>query len=127
MAVQQASEWKKVRKKLGVPRAAVGSLSEASSVFDAERLQEIIVELGDELKPIGRDSRLQHAHQAMVLVDGTLISALPKLLSASWRRRSKASDMVNWCLHTHFEVDRYVPTRIDVTPEGGGGPNYTGM
>jgi hypothetical protein len=23
-------------------------------------------------------------------------------------------------LLTHFEVDRYVPTRIDVTPNGGG-------
>ena len=28
--------------------------------------------------------------------------------------------MVKWRLHTHFEVDRYVPTRIDVTPDGGG-------
>jgi len=119
-AIQQASELKKVQKKLGVPRAALGSLSEASSVFDADRLKEIIVELGDELQPIGRDPRWQDVHQATVLVDGTLISALPKLLAASWRRRSKESDMVNWCLHTHFEVDRYVPTRIDVTPEGGG-------
>jgi IS4 transposase len=28
--------------------------------------------------------------------------------------------LVKWRLHTHFEVDRYVPTRIDVTPDGGG-------
>ena len=28
--------------------------------------------------------------------------------------------MVKWRLHTHFEVLRGVPTRIDVTPNGGG-------
>ena len=40
--IQQASELKKVQKKLGCARAALGSLSEATSVFDAERLKEII-------------------------------------------------------------------------------------
>jgi IS4 transposase len=30
------------------------------------------------------------------------------------------SGLVKWRLHTHFEVDRYVPTRIDVTRDGGG-------
>ena len=47
--VQQASELKKVQKKLGCARASLGSLSEASTVFDAERLQEIIEELGGSL------------------------------------------------------------------------------
>ena len=27
---------------------------------------------------------------------------------------------MKWRLHTHFEIDRFVPTRIDVTPHGGG-------
>ena len=27
---------------------------------------------------------------------------------------------MKWRLHTHFEVDRHVPSRIDVTPHGGG-------
>ena len=27
---------------------------------------------------------------------------------------------VKWTRHTHFEVDRYVPTRMDVTPTAGG-------
>src|SRR5438874_687478 len=30
------------------------------------------------------------------------------------------SGRVKWRLHTHFEVDRHVPARIDVTREGGG-------
>jgi hypothetical protein len=35
--IQQASELKKVQKKLGCPRASLGSLSEAVEVFDPER------------------------------------------------------------------------------------------
>ena len=29
-------------------------------------------------------------------------------------------DKMKWTLHTHFEVDCSVPTRIDVTPTAGG-------
>ena len=47
--VQQASELKKVQKKLGCARASLGSLSEATSVFEADRLNEIIAELGEQL------------------------------------------------------------------------------
>ena len=34
-AIQQASDLKKVQRKLGVPRASLGSLSDASRVFDS--------------------------------------------------------------------------------------------
>ena len=118
--IQQASELDKVQKKLGCQRAALGSLSEAATVFDAERLKEIIAELGAELKPLARDARLQDIDQTLVLVDGSLIAALPSIMEASWRKQNKGSGLVKWRLHTHFEVDRYVPTRIDVTPDGGG-------
>jgi hypothetical protein len=118
--IQQASELKKVQRKLGCPRAALGSLSEAASVFDSERLKEIINALGVELKPLGRDARLKDLDQALTLVDGTVLTALPKLIEASWRKETSGSGLVKWRLHAHFEVDRYVPTRIDVTPNGGG-------
>ena len=118
--IQQASELAKVQKKLGCPRVSLGSLSEAASVFDAQRLQEIIQELGEDLRPLSHDTRLKDIQHTMTLVDGTLIAALPKLMEASWRKRETGSGMVKWRLHTHFEVDRYIPTRIDVTPDGGG-------
>src|SRR3990172_389155 len=38
-AVQQASELPNVQKKLGCSRAALGSLSEAATVFDPERFK----------------------------------------------------------------------------------------
>jgi Transposase DDE domain len=118
--IQQASELQKVQKKLGCSRAALGSLSEASRVFDADRLKEIIAELGAQLKPLGRDARLKDIDQTLTLVDGTLIAALPSIMEASWRKQNDGSGLVKWRLHTHFEVDCYVPTRIDVTPDGGG-------
>ena len=58
-SLQQASELQKVQKLLGCKRASLGSLSEAVTVFDPERLKGIIAELGTELVPLGRDPRLQ--------------------------------------------------------------------
>jgi hypothetical protein len=118
--IQQASELAKVQKKLGCSRASLGSLSEATSVFDAELLKEVIAELGEEVKPLAQDTRLKDLQHTMTLVDGTLIAALPKVMEASWQKAQTGSGMVKWRLHTHFEVDRYVPTRIDVTPNKGG-------
>ena len=118
--IQQASELTKVQKKLGCPRASLGSLSEAATVFDAARLKEIIAELGAELRPLARDPRLKDIPQALTLVDGTLLAALPRMMQASWLKSQTGSGLVKWRLHTHFEVDHHVPTRIDVTPDGGG-------
>ncbi len=118
--IQQASELKNVQRKLGCRRASLGSLSEATGVFDAARLREIASELGEQLQPIAQDKRLQDIQQTMTLVDGTLIAALPRIMEASWRKANTGSGMVKWRLHTHFEVLRGVPTRIDITPDGGG-------
>lgn len=118
--IQQASVLEKVQRKLGCPRASLGSLSEAATIFDPERLKEIIAELGAELQPLARDSRLKDLDQTLTLVDGTLLAALPRLMQASWLKQQTGNGLVKWRLHTHFEVDRYVPTRIDVTPDGGG-------
>ena len=119
-SIQQASELNKVQRLLGCSRAALGSLSEAASVFDAGRLKEIIAELGAQLEPLARDKRLADIRQTLTLVDGTLISVLPRLMQASWLKSQTGSGMVKWRLHTHFEVDRHVPTRMELTPDGGG-------
>ena len=76
-SLQQASELKKVQKKLGCARASLGSLSESSHVFDPELLQEIVRELGKELQPIAADARLAEIKHTVTLVDGTLLKALP--------------------------------------------------
>jgi len=118
--LQQASELKNVQKKLGCSRASLGSLSEASTVFDPDRLKEIIGELRDQLQPLAQDKRLSDIKQTITLVDGSLIVALPRIMEASFRKATSGGGMVKWRLHTHFEVLRGIPTRIDVTPNGGG-------
>ncbi len=118
--LQQASELEKVQQRLKVRRTSLGSFSEASRVFDAELLKPILEELGEELQPLGRDRRLAEIPKTLTLVDGTLLSALPLLVQAMLLKERTGSGLVKWRLHTHFEVDRFVPTRIDVTPNGGG-------
>jgi len=119
-AMVQASELERVQKKLGCKRTSLGAFSEASRLFDPEPLKEIIAELGLQAAPVGRDKRLSQINQTITLVDGSIVSALPDLIQASLLKQTQGSGLVQWRLHTHFEVDRYVPTRIDVTPNGGG-------
>ena len=119
-AVQQASELPNVQSRLGCSRAALGSLSEASTIFNPERLVEIIQELGGQIHPLVKDPRLSGIRQTVTLVDATLISAMPRIMEASVMKRQTGAGMIKWRLHTHFEVERHVPHRIDVAPNAGG-------
>ena len=70
-AVQQASELKKVQRKLGCPRASLGSLSEAARVFDSSHMEEIVKNLGDKLKPISTNTKLNDINGILTAVVGT--------------------------------------------------------
>ena len=118
--IQQASELKKVQEKLGCSRASLGSLSEATRVFNPESLKEVIAELGEQLQPMAADSRLKKIDQTITLVDGTLLSVLPQMMEASVRKLETGSGMVKWRLHTHFEIAKGWPVRMDLAPNGGG-------
>lgn len=119
-SLQQTSELKNVQRRLGCPRISLGSFSEAADIFEPERLQEIIGELGQRLQPHGRDPRLKDLRHTVTLVDATLLTALPRMAKASLLKTQTGSGLSKWRLHTHFEVDRHVPIRIDVTRAGGG-------
>jgi len=119
--IQQASELRKVQRKLGCSRTSLGSLSEAKEVFDPEKLKEIIVELGERAKPIARDPRLQDVQHVVTLVDGTLIKGLPVLMQSVLEdsRAAKTRGKCRW--HTQFELERWLPVHIDVTEGVGKG------
>ena len=118
--LQQASELEKVQQRLNVRRVSLGSLSEASRVFDAELLKPILEELGGQLQPLARDPRLADVPHQITLVDGTLLSALPLLTEAMLLKEQTGSGLVKWRLHTHFELIKGVPTQVEVTGNGGG-------
>jgi hypothetical protein len=114
-AIEQASELRKVQCKLGCQRASLGSLSEATDVFQPERLKEIIAELGKQLEPIARDPRLKDVQHTLTLVDGTLMKGLPVLVQAALGDPRTAKLKAKFRLHTQFDLERGVPIRIDVT------------
>jgi hypothetical protein len=120
-ALQQASELRKVQRKLGCLRASLGSLSESTDVFDSERLLEIIAELGEELQPIASDPRLRDLQHVVTLVDGTLLKGLPVLAQAALADSRAAKAKAKWRLHTQFDLQRGVPIRIDLTEGNAGG------
>ena len=99
----------------------MGSLSEAATVFDPERLIGIIAELSDRLPRSphaagSRDEKWKGLAGTLTLVDATLVTAMPRIRHASVRSHRGECGTVKWRRHTHFEVDRHVPSRIDVPP-----------
>ncbi len=119
-AISQASELSKVRAKLGNKKASLGSLSEAGGLFSAELLKPIIETLSAQVNDAQPDARLSGIAQKITAVDGSLVNALPSLITASILKQTTGTALVRWRLHTHFEVNNLLPSRIDVTPDGGG-------
>ena len=120
--IQQASELKKVQKRLGCPRASLGSLSEATQVFDPEPVKHIASQLAGQLEPLGQDRRFPEVQQLITAVDGTVVKTLSRLVQAAYLKSpSDGRSLSAWRLHTHFEVERGLPNRIDVTGAGNHG------
>jgi IS4 transposase len=112
--LQQASQLKKVQQKLGCPRTSLGSLSEATDVFDPQRLEDIIAELLGQI-PTRGDVGRGHVQQALMAVDGSVIQTLSSLAQAAYLRDKNGKAHCGWRFHTHFAIDRGVPVRMDVT------------
>jgi hypothetical protein len=114
-AVQQASELKEVQRKLGCPRASLGSLSEAATVFDSSLMQEIVTDLAAQLRPISSHAKLDDMNATLTAVDGTLINALPKMTWALWKNDQNAIKA-----HTQFDIEKHVPIKITITQANAG-------
>jgi hypothetical protein len=109
--LQQATTLQKVQQRLGLRRTALGSLSEAATVFDPELLRPILAELAERAVPVvsGREAE---ALRGLTAVDGSLLPALPRMAWALWQGDgAKAAKM-----HVHFDVLKAVPLDATVTP-----------
>jgi len=116
--IQQASHLEKVQKKLGCRGISLGSLSEAASVFDARKLEEIIAELAARI-PQQTLTRDQQALKNLTAVDGSLLPALSKMAWALWLDdEHRAAKM-----HVAFEVLRGIPVKVTLT-EGNGNEKH---
>jgi hypothetical protein len=108
--IQNASKLDKVQQQLGCKRTSLGSLSEASRIFDAELLQSIIAELSAQALPLyqGHDAE---ALKGLTAVDGTLMPALSKMAWAWWRDDQHRAGK----LHLHFDVLKGAPCAASLT------------
>ena len=86
-------------------------MSEAARVFDADLLRGIIGELVNRLPTIESNTSFDEIKGILTLVDGTLLPALPQLVEAMWLDEQHRA----FKLHTHFDLLRAVPTRMDLT------------
>ena len=119
-SLQQASLLKNVQRKLGVPRTSLGSLSEATDVFEPERLAAIVGALAEQV-PTSRALGEGHVKQVLTAVDGRVVKTLASLAEAAYLRDKNGAAHAGWRFHTHFEIDRAVPLRMEVTTAHNGG------
>jgi hypothetical protein len=119
--VQQLSMLAKVQQRWGVRHTALGSLSEAATVFEATLLQDVISELA-----LRAWTRAPHGNPALlkgdlallrdlVAIDGSLLPALPRMVWAVWQdAEHRAAKM-----HVAFAALRQVPVGVTVTAGNG--------
>lgn len=118
--LQQASTLADVQKKFGVARASLGSLSESVSIFDPEPLKQIAATLATEV-PSADPSRFDAIGQQLTAVDGSVFKTAVRVASLAWlpskgNGKNKSTPVDGYRMHTHFEILRGVPERIDATP-----------
>lgn len=116
--LQQVSGLSKVQQQWGVPQVGLSTLSEAATVFDAERLQDVINELALrawQQQPVPGQalagSREHEFLRDLVAIDGSLLPALPRMVWALWQDEShRAAKM-----HLAFAALRHIPVGVTVT------------
>jgi hypothetical protein len=112
--LQQASELDKVRKKLGVGRASLGSLSESVRIFDPEPLKQIAAELADQL-PQPSQGSFDQIGKTLTAVDGSIVETIVRVSRLAWLPRAGGKANCGYRLHTQFEIFRGTVSRVDVT------------
>lgn len=117
--LQQASALEEVRKRFGIGRASLGSLSESVSIFDPEPLKRIAESLATEV-PSGDPSRFDAIGKQLTAVDGSVFKTAVRVAALAWlpskgHGKNKSAPVMGYRMHTHFEILRGLPERIDAT------------
>jgi len=110
-ALQNASNWERVRKRLGIPRVSLGSLSESARVFDPALVRPILKELANLARPQFRGREAQ-ALANLTAVDGSVFAALPRMAWALWMDAEHRGVK----LHLQFQACQGVPGDALLSP-----------
>jgi hypothetical protein len=117
--LQESLQLNNAARAVGVKRFSAGSFSEAPAVFDPEALKQVIRELAGEIRPLASDPRLADLKHLITLADGTILAALPKLVSTIYNQGNNGKPMHGWRLHTHLVLGQPVPELIERTSAKG--------
>jgi transposase len=88
----------------------LGSLSEASTVFDSELLKKIIQELSLKLPNVSKIDGFDNSKGILTAVDGSVIEAVGKMAWALWMPDNNAIKV-----HCQYEILKGVPVSMDIT------------
>lgn len=111
-----ASRLRRVQEEICSAKVSLGSFSETQAVVDPELLQRVFGELAAELqsaKDQGHDQRLEPYRGQLLVVDGTLWRALPRMAWALWRYQHGKESALK--LHLKFNVWEEKPVGALVT------------
>jgi len=118
--LQQATEFKRVQKALGIRRMSLGSMSESVRIFDPDLLAKIFERLASQAPERSLNERLEGLDQILTVVDGSVLRALPRMVWALWLRDTDRGVR----MHTQFEVAKDTPVEISMTPGNGSETSY---
>lgn len=113
--LQQASDLKKVQKRLGVGRASMGSLSESVSIFEPQKLADLAQQLSEKL-PDRTPEHFDTLDKKITAVDGSIFQVLGQIGHLAWLPKGEGKASCGYRLHCQFEVFKGTPNRIDMTP-----------
>jgi len=113
--VQKASGLKRVQSKLGVSRASLGSLSDASRVFDPELARQIFEQLAAEACASNAPRRPDDlpANLQLIAADGTLWETLPKMTRELFQEPLTRRKKGVFKGHIQFDIFKHVPCKAE--------------
>jgi len=117
--LQRAAALPKLATQLGISGFSKASFSEAPAVFDPLMLEEAVKELAGEMRKLPADPRLAGIKQVISLADGTLLTALPKLIETLYRANRDGAPHHAWRVHTVLDLASGLPSVMRLT---GGSP-----
>lgn len=110
-ALQRISQLEQIQERLGVPRCSLGSLSEAARVFDSRPFRQIVTKLARQARPVAQTAQLPELKEILTVVDGTLLTALPKVVKQVWTPVGHPA----FKAHMQFEVLQGCPVAATIT------------
>lgn len=110
-ALCAASQFKRMQEEVSGQPVKLTSFSEMQHVCDPELLAGLLRDLSSRALPVFGEDRLRAQVQDLIVNDGTLLPALPRMAWALWQNPQNRAAK----LHLEFSVWKQVPSEFTIT------------